>query len=223
MLSCNKIGRGAPCPLCSLGALESCSRLKIPMSMKTQTMGEGNMVDKMLVPVKNPLGKQVSSAKWWSTILNLPIQHEPNHDIRQTFFSLFFLTSTFLTFRLALYYISSVFLNHKICNWYRNGSRNQSELFIQPLKKGCLEAFSCMAFYTVEDVPLAPFNQLSPCLNTPAHVFAGDCVSQISDFSLDSMICPHISWRMREATGNPPVESLPVLSRWEGCLYKHSI
>lgn len=64
MLSCNKIGRGAPCPLCSLGALESCSRLKIPMSMKTQTMGEGNMVVKMLVPVKNPLGKQVSSAKW---------------------------------------------------------------------------------------------------------------------------------------------------------------
>lgn len=62
MLSCNKIRRG-PMPLCSLGALESCSRLKKAMSMKMQTMGGGNMVDKMLVPFKNPLGKQVSIAK----------------------------------------------------------------------------------------------------------------------------------------------------------------
>lgn len=53
----------------------------------------------------------------------------------------------------------------------------KSKFFIQPLKEGWLEAFSCIAFYTVEEVPLAPFNQLVPGLNTPAHVFAGDGVS----------------------------------------------
>lgn len=51
-------------PLCSLNALESCSRLKIAVSMNIETMGGGNLVDIMLEPFKNPLGKQVSIAKW---------------------------------------------------------------------------------------------------------------------------------------------------------------
>lgn len=126
-----------------------------------------------------------------------------------------FLCLFFLTFRLPLNSISSFFLYHKASNCYRNGSRDQIVFFIQPLKAGWLEAFSWMAFHTVEGVPLAP------CLNTPAHVFAGNGFSNF--FSLDSVICPYLSWRVGEATGNPPVESLPVLSRQEGCLYKHSI
>lgn len=80
-----------------------------------------------------------------------------------------------------------------------------------------------MAFCTVEDVPLAPLNQLSPCLNTPAHVVAGDGVSQPSAFLWTLRSVHSFLKGESEARGNPTLETIPMLSREEGCLYKHSL
>lgn len=125
--------------------------------------------------IKNSGSSQPAWAKSW---------HKTN------FFKLFFffvLTSTFLTFRLPINYTSSFFLNHKAYNYYRNGTRKQKWNYHTATEEGLIgspdvQPISCMAFGTVEDVHLAPLNQLSRCLNTPAHTVAGDGVSQPSAF-----------------------------------------
>lgn len=98
----------------------------------------------------------------------------------------------FLAFRLAFNYISSLFLSYKAYSYYR---RIKTDL----LREGwsevlpsnlLLKTSACMDLCVVEDVHPAPLNQLSPWLNTAAHVIVGVHVSQLSAppcyLSLDS-------------------------------------
>lgn len=164
-------------------------------------MGGGNIVDVMLVPFKNPLGKQVSIAKWWSKILDLLIQQEPNHDIRHFFQGFFFVSFNFFNLQITckLYFQASFLtIKHTIITEMAPGIK--SEIIIQPLKEGWLEAlmsnpFLACLFCTVEGVPLAPLNQLSPCPDTSAHTVAGFHFPALC-FSLDSAVHPHLPWRV---------------------------
>lgn len=98
-----------------------------------------------------------------------------------------------------MFQASFLTIKHAIVTEMGPGMKN--EFFTQLLKEGWLEAFSCMAFHTVKKSLLLPCNQLSPCINTPAHICWRWCFSNF--FSLDSVICPHFlkgEWGHRQST-----------------------